>query len=181
MTIIEEKRKAFLEQKLKEMADMGVTKRAPEDYPSSDQPFQVLSTLEVEDQKPQQKEQGQEKDEVESRSGAVETTPSVQAVTEVETQPETTVSMGRKTKSVQKKDFAEYQQRFLMPVVLQNRTQFAMNKETIEQLRHIVQDLDIRTTISAYIENILRDHISEYRDLINQVTAKRRRRETIPE
>ncbi|MBR8764254.1 DUF3408 domain-containing protein [Porphyromonas levii] len=164
MATIEEKRKALLEQKLKEMADMGVTKRAPEEYPSFDQPFQVMSANEVVDSPPIQDEVQQDKE---------------QDTVKIESQPPKSIS--RKAKTAQKRDFAKYQQRFLTPIMLENRTQFAMNKETVEQLRHIIQDLAVRTTISAYIENILRDHISEYRDLINQVTAKRRRKETIPE
>ncbi|MBR8713884.1 DUF3408 domain-containing protein [Porphyromonas levii] len=168
MATIEEKRKALLEQKLKEMADMGVTKRLPEEYPSFDQPFQVMSANEVGDDKPKQNEEEREKEISTSEEG-------------LEVDPQSTKATPRKTKAIQKKDFAEYQQRFLTPIVLENRTQFAMNKETVELLRHIIQDLAVRTTISAYIENILRDHIGEYRDMINQVTAKRRRKETIPE
>lgn len=53
MGTIAEERKAFLEQKLKEMADMGVTKRSPEEYPSFDQPFQ--QTAETKQEPPQQR------------------------------------------------------------------------------------------------------------------------------
>jgi len=175
MATIEEKRKALLEQKLKEMADMGVTKRLPEEYPSFDKPFQVMSANEVGDDKPKQNEEEEEKEEG-KREKEISTSEEG-----LEVDPQSTKATPRKTKAIQKKDFAEYQQRFLTPIVLENRTQFAMNKETVELLRHIIQDLAVRTTISAYIENILRDHIGEYRDMINQVTAKRRRKETIPE
>lgn len=158
MATIEEKRKALLEQKLKEMADMGVTKRAPEEYPSFDQPFQVMSSQDVEDDKPREEEEQ-----------------------EIGVEPQSTKATSRKAKALHQKDFAEYQQKFLTPALFESRTQFAMNKETVEQLRHIIQDLAVKVTLTAYIENILRDHISEYRELINQVTAKRRRKETIPE
>lgn len=80
-----------------------------------------------------------------------------------------------------REDFAEYQQIYLAPKVLESKTQFSLSRDTVTLLKIILQDLGSRTTLTAYIENILRDHISEYRDLINQVTAKRRRKETIPE
>lgn len=158
MGSIEEKRKALLGKKLEEMGKMGIKERTAENSPFYDQPVE---------------------------SDPPESEPVEQSNVEIEEVETTTTSIPKSKKrrklNTREENFAEYQQSFLSPTVFDVKTQFTVNRETVDQLKVILQDLGSRTTLTAYIENILRDHISEYRDLINQVTAKRRRKETIPE
>ncbi|TFH94115.1 DUF3408 domain-containing protein [Porphyromonas levii] len=170
MATIEERRKALLTKKLDEMGKMGVTHRTAENSPFYDQPIEEASAQGL----------------LEERDGvdALDTETSSPPNPIEKTMPSTEASSKQQKRSKTTKsreDFAEYQQIFLAPKVLESKTQFSLSRDTVTLLKIILQDLGSRTTLTAYIENILRDHISEYRDLINQVTAKRRRKETIPE
>lgn len=181
MGTIKEERDALLERKLKEMGEMGSSPHTIDKSPFFDPPNEVFF-----------KNQDEQQDSVHSSLSIEEEIEDSMIPTgiseEVEDEVETIVQ--EKTKkppqlkrsvTQRKADFSEYQKRFLALNVFEKRTQFTVNKETTDLMRIILQDLGCKTTLTAYIENILRDHIREYRDLINQVTAKRRRKETIPE
>lgn len=73
----------------------------------------------------------------------------------------------------------DYKIRFLLPVRFARKTAFAMNVETLEILRNVLHDLDERVTMAAYIENILRQHLSEHRELLNAAADAKRRTQTI--
>ena len=173
MATIEERRKALLTKKLDEMGKMGVTHRTSENSPFYDQPIEEAP------------DQGllEDRDEVDALDTETSSPPNP-IEKAMPTMPTTEPSSKQQKRSKTTKsgeDFAEYQQIYLAPKVLESKTQFSLSRDTVTLLKIILQDLGSRTTLTAFIENILRGHISEYRDLINQVTAKRRRKETIPE
>lgn len=77
-------------------------------------------------------------------------------------------------------DFETYQKTFLHPCMIENRVSFSLNRDTIDLLRFILQDLRSKTTLSAYIENILREHLSLHKDVISKGIEKNRRKTIIP-
>ena len=81
--------------------------------------------------------------------------------------------------SEQVMDADDYKIRFLLPVRFARKTAFTMNVETLEILRNVLHDLDERVTMAAYIENILRQHLSEHRELLNAAADAKRRTQTI--
>ena len=77
-------------------------------------------------------------------------------------------------------DFETYKTTFLHPCMIENRVSFSLNRETIDLLRFILHDLRSKTTLSAYIENILREHLTEYKETIGKAIEKNRRKTIIP-
>lgn len=74
----------------------------------------------------------------------------------------------------------DYRSKFFVPTRIKHKTAFTVNVETLDILRNVLQDLNERVPMAAYIENILREHLSTHRELLNQATAKQRRKITIP-
>ena len=54
-----------------------------------------------------------------------------------------------------------------------------MNVDTLQILRNVLQDLEERVSMASYIDNILRQHLKAHKELLNNATAKRRRKATI--
>lgn len=77
-------------------------------------------------------------------------------------------------------NIAEYQKLFLTNTVYTDRCTFSIHRETLELLKMIVAYSGQPTTISALIENILRQHLKTYRELINEATAPNIPKQTIP-
>ena len=77
-------------------------------------------------------------------------------------------------------DFETYKATFLRPCAIENRVSFTLNRETIDLLRFILHDLRSKTTLSAYIENILREHLARHKDVIGKGIEKNKRKTIIP-
>jgi hypothetical protein len=54
-----------------------------------------------------------------------------------------------------------------------------MNVETLQVLRNILHDLNQRVSMTSYIENILREHLREHQNLINDTADKQRSKTTV--
>lgn len=74
----------------------------------------------------------------------------------------------------------DYRRTYFTPFRIREKTSFTMNAETLDILRNVLQDLRERVPMVSYIDNILREHLKVHRDLLNQATAKQRRKTTIP-
>lgn len=57
---------------------------------------------------------------------------------------------------------------------------FLADREVMQVLRYILLDTESSTSLSDYVANILSNHISQYRELINGATTKNLRKQTIP-
>ncbi len=77
-------------------------------------------------------------------------------------------------------DFETYQKTFLNPLMIENRVSFSLNRDTLDLFRHILHDLRSKTTLSAYIENILREHLARHKETIGKTIEKNRRKSIIP-
>lgn len=73
----------------------------------------------------------------------------------------------------------DYRRRYLQPVRIREKTAFTMNVDTLQILRNVLQDLEERVSMAAYIDHILREHLRAHKELLNTATAKRRRKATI--
>ncbi|AAQ66530.1 conjugal transfer protein TraC [Porphyromonas gingivalis SJD2] len=74
----------------------------------------------------------------------------------------------------------EYRSLFLSSRTVENRMTFSCDRELLECLRHILNDLRAKTTLSAYIGNILSEHIEQHRELLSKAIEKNRRKTLIP-
>ena len=155
MARIDERRK-ILEAKLKEMSEDGVMKGKPKDTLAFDPPD------EDEENEPQE---------------AKEIMP-VQGNTPV--LQETNAERARKVPhETQVLSLDDYRTRYFHAVRIREKTAFTMDVETLQVLRNVLQDLGERISMAAYIDIILREHLREHKDLLNNATARQRRKTTI--
>ena len=153
MARIDERRK-ILETKLKEMSEDGVTKGKPKDTLAFDPPD--------EDEENEQ----QEAKEVMSVQGK---TPLLQDTNAEREMPHETPTLS----------LDDYRTRYFHAVRIREKTAFTMNVETLQVLRNVLQDLGERVSMASYIDNILREHLREHKELLNNATARQRRKTTI--
>lgn len=73
----------------------------------------------------------------------------------------------------------DYRTRYLQSIRLRERTNFTMSADTLQVLRNILQDLGERVSMACYIDNILCEHLKEHKELLNNATAKHRRKVAI--
>ena len=155
MARIDERRK-ILEAKLKEMSEDGMMKGKPKDTLAFDPPD--------EDEENEQ----QEAKEIMPVQGK---TPLLQ---------ETNAERARKVPhETQVLSLDDYRTRYFHAVRIREKTAFTMDVETLQVLRNVLQDLGERISMAAYIDNILREHLREHKDLLNNATARQRRKTTI--
>ena len=155
MARIDERRK-ILEAKLKEMSEDGVMKGKPKDTLAFDPPD--------EDEENEQ----QEAKEIRPVQGK---TSSLQ-----DTNTEKSREISHKTQILSLDD---YRTRYFHAVRIREKTAFTMNVETLQVLRNVLQDLDERVSMASYIDNILREHLREHKELLNNATARQRRKITV--
>ncbi len=155
MARIDERRK-ILEAKLKEMAEDGVVKGKPKETLAFDPPD--------EDGENEQQE-------------AKEVRP-VQEKTSIlqDTNTERTREVPHETPTLSLDD---YRTRYFHAVRIREKTAFTMDVETLQVLRNVLQDLGERVSMASYIDNILREHLREHKELLNNATARQRRKTTI--
>lgn len=155
MTRIDE-RKKILEAKLREMSEDGVMKSEPKETLSFDPPD------EDEDDEPL------ERTKVKPSSEEIHISQNTEREKRREVLCET-----------QAFTLDDYRSRYLVSVRIREKTAFTMNVETLQVLKNVLQDLGERVSMVAYIDNILREHLKEHKELLNNATAKQRRKTTI--
>lgn len=158
MPTIDEKRQ-LLDKKLKEMSEDGVMKKPQVVTASFDPPDE--DDMPIRPEKPRGKEKRVQPTMVEEQ---IMKPPMEQP----EYQEEVPMTM------------EAYRSLYLQPTRIREKTAFTMNVETLEILRSVLQDLRERVSMASYLENILREHLRSHRELLNQATAKQRRKTTIP-
>ena len=169
MSSLKEQRERLLQAKMREMANIGVTKRTAENIPDFDEPIDL-------DEEPTLEEETEE------------TTASTST-----TSPHASQSHSSKRKLSDKGEkkpnprscsstleFAAYEERFLTSVRDgRNKSGFSIHTEVLQLLRNVVSDLRVETSITSYIENIILDHLKTHQELLNQIASQRRRDKTI--
>ncbi|WP_281674391.1 DUF3408 domain-containing protein [Porphyromonas asaccharolytica] len=177
MSSLKEQRERLLQAKMREMANIGVTKRTADNIPDFDEPIDL-------DEEPTLEENPTLEEECNAVSETEETTASTPT-----TSPQAFQRHSSKRKQSDKEEkkpssstleFAAYEERFLTSVRDgRNKSGFSIHTEVLQLLRNVVSDLRVETSITSYIENIILDHLKTHQELLNQIASQRRRDKTI--
>ena len=168
MARIQEQRKR-LEAKLKEMAEDGVMKTPPKETVSFDPPD----------------EEDEEEVKTEVSTNQKENQHLVKELmsTSDDKQDKTLCKShergNERSTETPRTSLEDYRIRYLQSIRLRERTNFTMSADTLQVLRNILQDLGERVSMASYIDNILREHLKEHKELLNNATAKHRRKVAI--
>ena len=159
MTAISEERKKVLRSKLKEMGNYGVQERSPEESPFYDQPTELERDLEkLQSDEPQE---AKEEEPVARTSAAEQTAEPLQA---------------KKNKDKGSREdalSASHSQ------CSNGKSGFTINSEVLQLLRDVLRDVRAKTTLTAYIENILLEHLKENQAMLNKTAAQYKRNQTL--
>ena len=165
MSSLKEQREQLLQEKMKEMADIGVKKRTAENTPDFDEPIDLDEEILSED--PVSKDVEKEEKTNDISTEQVVHSPKRKKV-------------GKGMNAAMALDFEEYEQRFLTSVRNgRNKSGFSIHTEILQILRDVLSDLRSEASITGYIENILLDHLKTYQDMLNHTASQRRRNKTI--
>ena len=168
MARIQEQRQR-LEAKLKEMAEDGVMKTPPKETVSFDPPD----------------EEDEEEVKTEVSTNQKENQHLVKELmsTSDDKQDKTLCKSyergNERSTETSRTSLEDYRTRYLQSIRLRERTNFTMSADTLQVLRNILQDLGERVSMACYIDNILREHLKEHKELLNNATAKHRRKVAI--
>ena len=166
MAKIQEQRQR-LEAKLKEMAEDGVMKTPPKETVSFDPPD------EEEDMKPEAS--GNQKEKQHLVKELMSTSDDKQEKTLYKSHERG----NERSTETPRTSLEDYRTRYLQSIRLRERTNFTMSADTLQVLRNVLQDLGERVSMACYIDNILREHLKEHKELLNNATAKHRRKVAI--
>lgn len=175
MSSLKEQRERLLQAKMREMANIGVTKRTAENIPDFDEPIDL-------DEEPTLEEEYNVVSETEETTSSTPTS-----------SPQASQRHSSKRKLSDKGEekpnprscsstleFAAYEERFLTSVRDgRNKSGFSIHTKVLQLLRNVVSDLRVETSITSYIENIILDHLKTHQELLNQIVSQRRRDKTI--
>ena len=158
MKSLKEQREKLFQEKLAEMADIGVKKRTEENTPDFDDP------IDLDDDSDSVEEDKISKD------------IPLDDCTAHTARPEKRKRNARTKDFSPAMDFPEYEQRFLTSVRNgRNKSGFSIHTEILQILRDVLSDIRSEASITGYIENILLDHLKTYQDLLNHTASQRRR------
>ena len=73
----------------------------------------------------------------------------------------------------------DYKAKFFIPRRSRNKSGFTINTETLTILRNVLRDTKAETTLTAYIENILTNHLKAHQELINEIADKQKSKNTL--
>ena len=171
MSSLKEQRERLLQAKMREMANIGVTKRTAENIPDFDEPIDL-------DEEPTLEAVRNAISETEETTASTPTTSqrhiSKRKLSGKEEQKPSPKSCSSSL------EFAAYEERFLTSVRDgRNKSGFSIHTEVLQLLRNVVSDLRVETSITSYIENIILDHLKTHQELLNQIASQRRRDKTI--
>ena len=160
MPTIDEKRKAVLEQAIRDMGNYGVKLRKPEELPDFDQP------IDYEEEKkrfePVQLEELEEMENHEDYSQTSYQDTGLSSTGRAVSAEETHQRVG-KTKC--RELLAEFQGKYLQPLRVSHRKAVYVSEETQRRLDYVVRKIGEQgASISGYVEQVLREHLDQYKD-----------------
>ena len=175
MSSLKEQRERLLQAKMREMANIGVTKRTAENIPDFDEPIDL-------DEEPTLEDECNAVSETEETTSSIPTS-SPQASQRHSSKRKLSDKDEKKPTSrscSSAQEFTAYEERFLTSVRDgRNKSGFSIHTEVLQLLRNVVSDLRVETSITSYIENIILDHLKTHQELLNQIASQRRRDKTI--
>ena len=160
MPTIDEKRKAVLEQALRDMSNYGVKLRKPEDLPDFDQP------VDYEEEK--KRFEPVKVEEPNEKGSPVEYSLTTCQETELSSTEES-VSTGelqrREGKVKSRERLADFQGKYLQPLHVSHRKAVYVSEETQRRLGYVVRKIGEQgASISGYVEQVLHEHLDRYKD-----------------
>ena len=160
MPTIDEKRKAVLEQAIRDMGNYGVKLRKPEELPDFDQP------VDYEEEKkrfePVQLEELEEMENHDDFSQASYQDTGLSSTGRAVSTEETHQRVG-KTKC--REQLAEFQGKYLQPFRNSHRKAVYVSEETQRKLDFVVRKIGEQgASVSGYVEQVLREHLNQYKD-----------------
>ena len=175
MKSLKEQREKLFQEKLAEMADIGVKKRTEENTPDFDDPIDLDDDPDsVEEDKSVSLQGSYGQEDEKSKDMSLDDRTAYTAL------PEKRKRNARTKDFSPAMDFSEYEQRFLTSVRNgRNKSGFSIHTEILQILRDVLSDIRSEASITGYIENILLDHLKTYQDLLNHTASQRRRDKTI--
>ena len=168
MARIQEQRQR-LEAKLKEMAEDGVMKTPPKETVSFDPP----------DEEDEEEVKTEVSTNQKENQHLVKELLSTSADKQDKTLCKSHERGYERSAETPRISLEDYRTRYLQSIRLRERTNFTMSADTLQVLRNILQDLGERVSMACYIDNILREHLKEHKELLNNATAKHRRKVAI--
>ena len=73
----------------------------------------------------------------------------------------------------------DYKAKFFIPRRSRHKSGSTINAETLSILRNVLRDTKAETTLTAYIENILTNHLKTHQELINEIADKQKLKNTL--
>ncbi|ETK02256.1 hypothetical protein N425_05320 [Tannerella sp. oral taxon BU063 isolate Cell 2] len=155
-----EQQQAVLTAKLKELGDYGVKRRTVEESPFFDPPVEIELERSTPAHPPEKADEPKE-EVIHPRTKADKPREELIATAPPPPAP-------RKTKS-HKEDLAAFRETYLQPVRISHRKAVYVSDETQQRLDFVVRRIGLRgTSISGYVERVLREHLDGYKDSIEQ-------------
>ena len=155
-----EQQQAVLTAKLKELGDYGVKRRTVEESPFFDPPVEIELERSTPAHPPEKADEPKE-EVINPRTKADKPREELIATAPPPPAP-------RKTKS-HKEDLAAFLETYLQPVRISHRKAVYVSDETQQRLDFVVRRIGLRgTSISGYVERVLREHLDGYKDSIEQ-------------
>ena len=160
MPTIDEKRKAVLEQAIRDMGNYGVKLRKPEELPDFDQPIDYEE--EKREFEPVKVEEPNEKE------SPVEYSLTPCQETELSSTKES-VSAGepqrREGKVKSRERLADFQGKYLQPIRVSHRKAVYVSEEIQKRLGYVVRKIGEQgASVSGYVEQVIREHLDRYKE-----------------
>ena len=192
MSSIKEQRQQMLKEKIKEMGNIGVKVRPPEESPFYDPPIDYEKECER-----MQIPSSESTKRVSSNDVPLDKEPNTEIVPELipasdEDAPgkEATATRATEHKPQRKEvrqgmppnslSFEEYGERFLILSRLSGgKSGFTINSELLQMLKGVLRDVRAKTTLTAYIENILLEHLRDNQAMLNKAAAQQKKNQTL--
>lgn len=160
MPTIDEKRRAVLEQALRDMGNYGVNLCTPEDSPFYDQP--------VDYEKEKKRFKPVQMEEIEERDSHEELSPTPYQETELSSVEESVPAVEphrREGKAKSREHLADFQGKYLQPLRVSHRKAVYVSEETQKRLGYVMRKIgDQGASISGYVEQVLREHLDHYKE-----------------
>ena len=160
MPTIDEKRKAVLEQAIRDMGNYGVKLRKPEELPDFDQPVDY-----EEEKKRFEPVQVEDMEERDSHEVFFQTSCQETELSSMEQAASVEETHWRVGKAKVREHLAEFQRKYLQPLHINDRKAVYVSEDTQKRLGYVVRKIGEQgASISGYVEQVLQEHLDQYKD-----------------
>ena len=160
MPTIDEKRKAVLEQAIRDMGNYGVKLRKPEELPDFDQPVDY-----EEEKKRFEPVQVEDMEERDSHEVFFQTSCQETELSSMEQAASVEETHRRVGKAKVREHLAKFQRKYLQPLHINHRKAVYVSEDTQKWLGYVVRKIGEQgASISGYVEQVLQEHLDQYKN-----------------